>query len=269
VSRSLHIATLAALGLLLVIPSVAGAQRPVASAQISATLGTYRPADDTWTVVLDWQVDCVGGNRFAWTIYLREKPNGEYVTSTGLSPTGIDRRAVLVPARGRSYDVTPEITARCFAATGSASSEYVTAYGAALTIPPRRVDDTTLPSGCENAIAGTYKDNVLNGTRGRDTLLGYDGSDRLYGLGGADCLLGHRGADFLAGGRGNDALRGGVGRDTLRGNGGRNRLYGGEGNDRLDARNGRRDLVNCGAGRADVARVDAADRVRGCERRAP
>ena len=46
---------------------------------------------------------------------------------------------------------------------------------------------------------------------------------------------------------------------------GRNRLRGGRGNDRLSAANGKRDLVNCGAGR-DRARVDAFDLVRGCER---
>ena len=313
----------AALGLLL--PAGAGAQpRPVASAQVSATLGEYQPAHHAWAVVVDWRVDCVGGNRFAWTVYLRGRPNGEYVTSNGLSPVGIGRRVLLLPARGRSYEVVPEITARCFAATGDASSEYVTAYGAALAIPPepggageggvgddyldpdgdfdhrRRGGDgnghggyggggTTvrLPARCENAIAGSSTDDVLNGTRGPDTLLGFDGSDRIYGLAGADCLLGHRGTDLLsggggpdiadggsggdllAGGRGNDTLRGGPGSDRLRGNGGQNRLYGGGGNDRLDARNGRRDLVNCGRGRADVAQVDAADRLVGCELRAP
>ena len=269
-ARCAYIATLAALALVLVAPSAASAQRPVARAQITATLGDYRPADDAWTVVLDWRVDCVGGNRFAWTIYLRGKPNGEYVTSNGLSPTGVDRRSVRVQARALAYDVTPEITARCLAPTGSTSSEYVTAYGAALTIParPDGAGGTTLPAGCENPIAGSYKDNVLNGTGRADTLLGYDGGDRLYGLAGADCLFGHGGADLLAGGRGNDTLRGGPGRDRLRDNAGRNRLYGGEGSDRLYARNGRRDLVDCGRGRADIARVDAADRVRGCEQTA-
>jgi hypothetical protein len=249
-------------------------------------------------------VDCVGGNRFAWTVYLRGRPNGEYVTSNGLSPTGIGRRVLLLPARGRSYEVVPEITARCFAATGDASSEYVTAYGAALTIPPepgdvgeggvgddyldsdgdfdhrRRGGDgnghggyggggtsAVLSSACVRAIPGTIGDDVLNGTALADTLLGFAGDDRVRGRGGRDCMLGHAGRDVLVGGPGGDVIDGGFGRDVLRAGGGRNRLHGGPGNDALNAVNGRRDFVSCGRGRRDVARVDPVDVVRGCELR--
>jgi Ca2+-binding RTX toxin-like protein len=61
-----------------------------------------------------------------------------------------------------------------------------------------------------------------------------------------------------------DDLRGGAGRDRLSGGGGTDRLAGGSGRDFLLARDGRRDRVDCGAGR-DRARTDAKDRVLACE----
>ena len=62
-----------------------------------------------------------------------------------------------------------------------------------------------------------------------------------------------------------DVITGSRFNDTQRGLGGNDRLRGGLGNDTIDARDGRRDDVNCGAGRHDRARVDKVDRVRGCE----
>src|SRR5439155_20786500 len=69
---------------------------------------------------------------------------------------------------------------------------------------------------------GTAHDDVLRGTARNDTLRGLGGNDTLWGLGGSDLLVG------------------GTGRD---------RLYGGPGNDNLQARDGRRDAVDCGTGR--------------------
>ena len=294
---------LVCLVLLLSVASPAGAQpRPVASAQVSATLGKYQPAHHAWAVVVEWRVTCAGGSRFAWTVYLRGRPNGEYVTSNGFSSVGTGRRVLLLPARERSYEVVPEITARCFTESGDVSSEYVTAYGAPLTIPPEPAGDggvgddylhpdgdfdhrrrggdgnghggyggggTTVPltSVCVHAVAGTTGDDVLNGTELADTLLGFGGDDRVRGRGGRDCILGHAGRDVLSGGAGGDVIDGGFGRDVLRAGGGRNRLHGGAGNDVLDAVNGRRDIVNCGPGRRDVSRADAVDVVMRCERR--
>jgi Ca2+-binding RTX toxin-like protein len=84
---------------------------------------------------------------------------------------------------------------------------------------------------------GTAHNDVLRGTNRNDTLRGMGGNDTLWGLGG------------------NDLLVGGTGRDTL---------YGGGGNDTLLAREGQRDVVNCGTGR-DTATVDKVDVVKGCE----
>ena len=97
--------------------------------------------------------------------------------------------------------------------------------------------------------------HTFSGTAHADRLTGTSANDVLYGLGGADVLLGRGGNDVLYGGRGNDVLDGGPGAD---------RLFGGPGNDTLRARDGRRDLVDCGPGR-DVAIVDRVDRVSGCE----
>ena len=63
---------------------------------------------------------------------------------------------------------------------------------------------------------------------------------------------------------GNDVLYGGRGDDRLDGGPGRDRLFGGPGNDMLRARDGARDVVDCGPGR-DTAVIDRFDRVSGCE----
>jgi Ca2+-binding RTX toxin-like protein len=97
-------------------------------------------------------------------------------------------------------------------------------------------------------IDGTGGDDRLTGTRGADRMSGFKGNDRLAGRGGADRMFGNSGRDRLDGGAGRDRLRGG------------------SGDDRLVARDGFRDVVDCGSGRADRATVDRLDRVRGCER---
>lgn len=81
-------------------------------------------------------------------------------------------------------------------------------------------------------------------------------ADVLIGSSEDDVIFGRSGADRILGKRGNDRLHGGPGRD---------RIFGGPGRDLLLARGGGVDFVDCGPGR-DVARVDARDRVKHCER---
>jgi hypothetical protein len=107
------------------------------------------------------------------------------------------------------------------------------------TVPTKKIAARTF--------SGNAKANHLTGTTGNDVI---------YGLGGNDVLRGANGNDVLFGGIGSDVLYGGTGRD---------RLYGGPGNDTLQARDGQRDVVDCGPGR-DIAHVDRIDRVSGCER---
>jgi hypothetical protein len=123
-----------------------------------------------------------------------------------------------------------------------------------------------LSGPCANFQGGDKGANDLQGTEAGDRLLGRDGPDNLSGLGGEDCLGGGKGRDVLEGGDGADTLRGNGARDVLVGGAGADRLRGGIDQDTLRARDGERDVVNCGRGRHDVAIVDSRDAVRGCEK---
>jgi Ca2+-binding RTX toxin-like protein len=115
------------------------------------------------------------------------------------------------------------------------------------------------------AAAGEGNDTIRGG-RGNDRIVGGGGNDKLTGDAGNDRVDGGAGRDKLTGGAGDDRLSGGAGNDTLAGGAGRNRYAGGAGNDKVNAANGKKDRVDCGAGRRDSARVDRNDRVKGCER---
>ena len=119
---------------------------------------------------------------------------------------------------------------------------------------------TVSAGACSNRIVGTRSANRLRGTGGSDLLAGRGGADRIHARGGDDCVKGNRGRDRISGGTGDDVLHGNKGRDVIKGRKGRDRIFGGNHNDILRARDGERDLVNCGAGRRDVAIVDARDR---------
>ena len=109
---------------------------------------------------------------------------------------------------------------------------------------------------CGNVRLGNAANNVLVGTALGDRILGFEGKDRLTGKAGRDCLEGGGGPDFLDGGDGGDQLDGGRDRDTMKG---------GRGGDFLDSVDGKRDVVDCGAG-PDRAEVDEKDVLKGCER---
>lgn len=130
---------------------------------------------------------------------------------------------------------------------------------------PRPTAPRVPAPACLVRITGTTRPNLLLGTARGDRIYGRAGADRLNGRGGRDCLVGGAGDDRLSGGPGADRLEGGSGRDVLTGDAGRDRMLGGTGNDKLHARDGERDVVDCGRGR-DAAVVDRIDRVRSCER---
>lgn len=117
----------------------------------------------------------------------------------------------------------------------------------------------------DDRLAGAGGDDCLHGDNGSDSLRGDAGSDLLLGGRHGDRLQGGAGDDELGGGSGNDRLSGGGGDDVLAGGTGSDRLLGGAGRDSIDARDGRRDFINCGPGR-DAVRVDSLDRLRRCER---
>ncbi|MEK6276800.1 MAG: hypothetical protein AABM29_02150 [Actinomycetota bacterium] len=129
---------------------------------------------------------------------------------------------------------------------------------------------------------GTRRDDRLKGGNSSNRLRGRRGNDRLRGRGGNDCLYGGKGGDrgrggvgndYVNGQRGPDNLRGGRDRDVVTGMGGRDRMRGGAGNDlisggagtdHINSRDGELDVVDCGSAE-DLAVVDAADQVSGCE----
>ena len=145
---------------------------------------------------------------------------------------------------------------------------------------------------CANASFGGRDDDVLFGSAFGDRMYGRQGRDLLRGRAGNDCLFGGEGADVLDGDGGDDTLSGGDGRDRLFGGAGKDRLlggakgdelhgdsgddqlfpgtgrdrvWGGAGNDVISARDGSRDVIDCGAG-LDRVTADRRDRLRGCER---
>ncbi len=119
---------------------------------------------------------------------------------------------------------------------------------------------------CEVTIDGTSDDDDLNGTDASEKIVGRGGSDRLRGNGGADCLRGGRGRDRVRGGAGNDTMNGGRGQDRVRGDEGEDLIRGGGASDRINSRDGEADVVRCGTGRKDRAKVDELDEVVNCER---
>ncbi len=96
-----------------------------------------------------------------------------------------------------------------------------------------------VPEDC--TVLGTSGNNILRGTARNDVICGLTGNDRLIGLGGNDILIGGSGNDILIGGSGNDIL------------------IGGSGNDRLYAKDGKRDVLDGGAGRDLASRDKARD----------
>jgi ELWxxDGT repeat protein len=147
---------------------------------------------------------------------------------------------------------------------------------------PTAGNDVLNGTAAGETICGLAGDDRLNGLAGNDTLWGdacgakakpvtsaasgSGGNDTLNGGAGNDHLYGAGGNDVLNGGKGNDKLVGGSGNDKLTGGPGTNAYSGGAGSDTINARNGKRETVDCGPGKKDKATVDRRDKVKGCEK---
>jgi TolB protein len=113
------------------------------------------------------------------------------------------------------------------------------------------------PASNEASVGARIYPCWIAGTDFPETLTGTRAGEEICALAGGDVVRARGGDDVVDGGLQGDVLVGGAGRD---------RLVGGRGDDRIDARDGERDVVECGWG-DDVATVDRFDVVRrGCER---
>jgi Ca2+-binding RTX toxin-like protein len=164
---------------------------------------------------------------------------------------------------------------------GSALDEVICGLGGGDTINGFGGNDTLWGDACLDRTKRIF--GAQSGTDGNDKLDGGDGNDSVFGAGGKDKLTGGTGKDKLSGGDGNDTLGGGDGNDTLDGGKGNDKLDGGKGNDKLtggaginkytggdgndsvNARNGKKETIDCGGGKKDSATVDKADVVKSCE----
>jgi hypothetical protein len=107
-------------------------------------------------------------------------------------------------------------------------------------------DVSGIEGACDNRMTGTGNSDNLKGTNGGDRILGYAGDDVVRSRGSFDCLKGNKGDDRLFPGLAGDIVQAGPGDDFT------------------NARDGKRDKVNCGAG-DDVVKVDQFDVARNCE----
>jgi Ca2+-binding RTX toxin-like protein len=154
---------------------------------------------------------------------------------------------------------------------GSALDEIICGLGGSDTLNGLAGNDTLWGDACNDKAKRIFG---VQTTDGKDKLNGGDGDDKLYGAGGNDTLNGGSGKDKLYGGGGNDKLNGDAGRDLVDGGTGNDKLTGGKdtntyrggaGNDTVNARNSKKETVDCGKGSKDVATVDKADVVKRCE----
>jgi Ca2+-binding RTX toxin-like protein len=182
------------------------------------------------------------------------------VTTTSTDPTPGDHSAS-VDTLVTGASIPPAALALAGAACANAS------FGG-------RDDDVLFGSSFGDRMYGRQGRDLLRGRAGNDCLFGGEGADVLDGDGGDDTLSGGDGRDRLFGGAGNDRVLGGAKGDELRGDTGndqlfpgtgRDRVWGGAGNDVISARDGSRDVIDCGPG-PDRVTADRRDRLRGCER---
>jgi uncharacterized protein DUF11/hemolysin type calcium-binding protein len=193
-------------------------------------------------------------------------------------------------AEGASFHHAVSVTTTSIDATPGDHGASVDTLVTGASVPGAAV--TLGGAACANSSFGGRDDDVLFGSSFGDRMYGRQGRDLLRGRAGNDCLFGGEGADVLDGDGGNDTLSGGDGRDRLFGGAGndrllggakgdelhgdtgndqlfasigRDRVWGGAGNDVISARDGSRDVIDCGAG-LDRVTADRRDHLRGCER---
>lgn len=126
---------------------------------------------------------------------------------------------------------------------------------------------------CKTNCIGTQYPDTLNGTS-NDNIIDGEGTkespkfgDLIRGFGGDDHLNGDQGGDKVQGGSGQDTVNGDAGNDALFGGTGRDRINAGSGSDFVQAKDGYRDIIDCGSSRNDRFEFDRGlDLFTDCER---
>ena len=236
------------------------------------------------------RVDVSGGTAFEgglipFTISLDRSSDQpvsvDFITGDQTAVRGRDytgrRGTVTIPAGDTAATVTVSSTLdRLFENDEEIRMELSNPVNAALDqhIGRATIVNTLRRGRCANDVIGQKGIDVLTGSSAGDLMRGRLDHDVLFGLAGDDCISGEKGDDKLYGGAGDDVVDGNSGNDEIKGDDGNDRLVGGrgfnrysggDGNDRIYARNGRAEIVECGAGR-DWAKVDRSDKLRRCER---
>jgi Tol biopolymer transport system component len=203
-------------------------------------------------------------------------------TPIGLRDEG--RLRVTLENDGNETSPAPKLTLRFVAGRGRLSLALPSCRGTAVV----ECDLAPLAAGATEELAVTLARSkrpagyqvqtsiAAGGTRlGRGTaylqvldcdIVGTAGADRLVGTPRRDRICGLPGPDRIDAGAGNDDIEGGAGADTIVLGPGRDVVSGGEGRDRIFARDGERDVIDCGLFR-DTVYADRIDQVaHDCER---
>jgi RTX calcium-binding nonapeptide repeat (4 copies) len=278
----------------LALPASSQADHIKTTGTVSAQV-TERRNSDLWIVEIHWTASCQGAAPgTAWyngDLYMIDVDTAERIYVGGVVNTSgqqaiSETREWSVESLPRSRRFIPELTIGCYENFPLHGGPDVVVTGNEVVIPPSfgtggrggggnggsgkrgsgQIDPTEplVTGGCVKAVLGTNAVDILKGGDEGDVIVGFAAKDRLRGFAGHDCLIGGTGDDQLEGERGSDRLTGGGGLDVLIDKHGINAFDAGSGNDYVDARNRKRERVNCGPG-FDRARVDPDDRVRSCE----
>lgn len=273
----------------LAVPALALANHIVTAATVDAKLKERRAAD-TWTIEIRWTGGCQGAAAddvgYDGDVFMVDASTNERIYAGGVVKTSGNRTVDgklewVAVSTERERLLFPELTLDCYEQFPLHGGRSITVSGTSVLIPPRLrgggpggaagdyggSGDPTAPAGsggCAAALVGTARADRLVGGAAGEIVFGLAGADRLEGRGGHDCLLGGSGNDVLRGEAGSDRLTGGRGNDVLVGGPGANAYDAGPGNDVVDARNGKRETIQCGSGR-DRLRADSSDRAVGCE----
>jgi Ca2+-binding RTX toxin-like protein len=233
-----------------------GASTPVTHETENARFPQFDPALPARLAFISDRAHVPGGaTRFQYALYIAEPPASGHWTKL------LDD----------VHPYSPPRWLRDGTELATAAGEECYRWGVYIVLPSgpraRRITNPCRFTGTSrnDVVFGTDYLDYIRGLAGNDRILAREGRNRIEGNGGNDTIRSGTGADAIFGGPGNDRIDAGSGKDLVVGGPGRDTIAAGRGNDTVEARDGFRDVVDCGPGR-DRAEVDRLDAVRGCER---